>query len=187
MTTNNNHFSYLNFGAIGFVIGHEITHGFDDRGRQFDKDGNNKNWWDHQTDLNFRNRTQCMVDQYNNYTVPENGLSVNGVNTQGENIADNGGLKEAFLAYKKWVQDHEAEKSLPGLEYSPDQLFWISAANVWCGKYRNEVLKLRVMVGSHSPPMFRVIGPMSNIQEFSDSFNCPRGSNMNPVKKCAVW
>lgn len=74
--------SYLNFGAIGFVIGHEITHGFDDRGRQFDKDGNNKNWWDHETDLNFRNRAQCMVDQYNNYTVPENGLQVNGVNTQ---------------------------------------------------------------------------------------------------------
>jgi len=179
--------NYLNFGAIGFVIGHEITHGFDDRGRQFDKDGNNKNWWDHHTDLNFRNRTQCMVDQYSNYTVPENGLQVNGVNTQGENIADNGGLKEAFIAYKKWVKDHEPEKSLPGLPYSPDQLFWISAANVWCGKYRNEVLRLRVMVGSHSPPMFRVIGPMSNIQEFSRSFHCPLGSNMNPVKKCAVW
>lgn len=74
--------SYLNFGAIGFVIGHEITHGFDDRGRQFDKDGNNKNWWDHETDQNFRDRAQCMVDQYNNYTVPDNGLSVNGVNTQ---------------------------------------------------------------------------------------------------------
>ena len=111
-------YSYLNFGAIGFVIGHEITHGFDDRGRQFDKDGNNKNWWDHETDLRFRQRTQCIVEQYNNYTVPENGLQVNGVNTQGENIADNGGLKEAFRAYTEYVHERGEEKRLPGLKYS---------------------------------------------------------------------
>ncbi|KAI1296514.1 Membrane metallo-endopeptidase-like 1 [Halotydeus destructor] len=179
--------NYLNFGAIGFVIGHEITHGFDDRGRQFDKDGNNKNWWDHETDKRFRERTECIINQYNNYTVPENGLRVNGVNTQGENIADNGGLKEAFRAYKKWVKDHEQELPLPGLKYTPDQLFWISAANVWCGKYRPEVLKLRVLVGSHSPSQFRVVGPMSNILSFQESFGCRAGSPMNPDNKCSVW
>uniref|UniRef100_T1JUD6 Peptidase M13 N-terminal domain-containing protein n=1 Tax=Tetranychus urticae TaxID=32264 RepID=T1JUD6_TETUR len=179
--------NYLNFGAIGFVIGHEITHGFDDRGRQFDKDGNNKNWWDHVTDQKFRSRTQCIIDQYGNYTLPENGMKVNGINTQGENIADNGGLKEAFRAYQKWVFDHGKEPTLPGLSYSTDQLFWISAANVWCGKYRPEVLRLRVSLGSHSPSRFRVIGPMSNIEEFSKSFKCPRGTPMNPQKKCHVW
>ncbi|XP_054160650.1 neprilysin-2-like isoform X2 [Oppia nitens] len=179
--------NYLNFGGIGFVIGHEITHGFDDRGRQFDKDGNNKNWWDSQTDSNFKDRTQCIIDQYSNYTVPENNLQINGVNTQGENIADNGGIKEAFRAYQEYVKDHGPEKSLPGLKYTPHQLFWISAANVWCGKYRPEVLKLRVQVGSHSPAQFRVVGPVSNVPEFAQTFNCPLGSPMNPKAKCSVW
>ncbi|GFV42438.1 neprilysin-2 [Trichonephila clavipes] len=147
--------SYLNFGAIGFVIGHEITHGFDDRGRQFDKDGNNINWWEPETDLTFRDRAQCIVDQYGNYSINEVGLQVNGINTQGENIADNGGIKEAFRAYLQWIRDHGAEDFLPGIKYSPTQLFWISAANVWCGKYRPEVLKLRIMTGSHSPAPYR--------------------------------
>ncbi|CAG2104773.1 unnamed protein product [Medioppia subpectinata] len=179
--------SYLNFGGIGFVIGHEITHGFDDRGRQFDKDGNNKNWWDSQTDSNFKDRAQCIIEQYGNFTVPENSLQINGVNTQGENIADNGGIKEAFRAYQEWVKDHGPEKPLPGLNYTPQQLFWISAANVWCGKYRPEVLKLRVQVGSHSPAQFRVVGPVSNLPEFAQTFNCPIGSAMNPKHKCSVW
>ncbi|XP_042901081.1 neprilysin-2 isoform X3 [Parasteatoda tepidariorum] len=177
---------YMNFGGIGYVIGHEITHGFDDRGRQFDKDGNNKNWWDHTTDERFKEKAKCIIHQYGNYTA-DNGQNLNGINTQGENIADNGGLKEAYLAYNSWVRDNGAEKKLPGLKYTPSQLFWISAANVWCGKYRPEVLKLRIISGSHSPPEFRVIGPMSNLKEFSKEFDCPAGSNMNPHKKCQVW
>ncbi|XP_064459407.1 neprilysin-2-like isoform X2 [Ornithodoros turicata] len=179
--------NYMNYGAIGFVIGHEITHGFDDRGRQFDKDGNNLNWWEHETDLKFRDRAQCIIEQYGNYTVKENGMKVNGINTQGENIADNGGIKEAYMAYKKWVTANGEEHPLPGLKYTTDQLFWISAANVWCGKYRPEVMKLRIVSGSHSPAPFRVIGPMSNTPEFARDFNCPLGSSMNPSSKCTVW
>ncbi|XP_067139630.1 neprilysin-2-like [Centruroides vittatus] len=180
--------AYMNYGAIGFVIGHEITHGFDDRGRQFDKDGNNVNWWDYETDGKFKKLAQCIIQQYGNYTVPENGLKINGVNTQGENIADNGGIKEAFRAYQQWVKDHGKEKLLPGLKYTQDQLFWISAANVWCGKYRPEVLKLRILSGSHSPAQFRVIGvDASNSPEFSRVFNCPKNSPMNPQRKCSVW
>uniref|UniRef100_A0A1W7RA35 Neprilysin n=1 Tax=Hadrurus spadix TaxID=141984 RepID=A0A1W7RA35_9SCOR len=179
--------NYINYGGIGFVIGHEITHGFDDRGRQFDKDGNNVNWWDHETDAEFRKLAECMIEQYGNYTVPENGLQINGFNTQGENIADNGGVKEAFRAYQQWVKDHGPEPLLPGLKYTQDQLFWISAANVWCGKYRPEVLKLRVLSGSHSPSQFRVIGVVSNSVDFSRAFNCPESSPMNPKHKCTVW
>lgn len=179
--------NYMNFGAIGYVIGHEITHGFDDRGRQFDKDGNDRNWWKPKTDASFRERAQCIIEQYGNYTVAENGLKVNGLNTQGENIADNGGIKESFRAYRRWTKDHGRESRLPGLDHTPDQLFWISAANIWCGKFRPEVLKLRVNSGVHSPAKFRIIGPLSNSPEFAQSFNCPVGSPMNPRKKCSVW
>lgn len=85
------------------------------------------------------------------------------------------------------MKEHGSELPLPGLNYTPNQLFWISAANVWCGKYRPEVLKLRVQVGSHSPAQYRVIGPVSNLKEYSDTFKCPPGSPMNPIKKCSVW
>lgn len=179
---------YLNFGAIGYVIGHEITHGFDDRGRQFDRNGNNRNWWKPKTDARFRERAQCIIDQYANYTVAEaGGTKVNGFTTQGENIADNGGIKQAFRSYRRWTKDHGREARLPGLSFTPDQLFWISAANIWCGKFRPEVLKLRLNSGVHSPARFRVIGPLSNSHEFAQSFNCPLGSPMNPTKKCSVW
>jgi len=87
---------YLNFGAIGYIIGHEITHGFDDKGRQFDKDGNNRNWWLPETASKFQEKVRCIIDQYSNYTLPETGDRLHGFNTQGENIADNGGLKHAY-------------------------------------------------------------------------------------------
>ena len=113
---------------------------------------------------------------------------LNGVNTQGENIADNGGIREAYLAYLAWSKKNGVEPKLPGLQdYSPQQMFWISAANVWCSKYRPESLKLRITTGFHSPGKFRVIGPFSNQEEFARDFRCPAGSKMNPSKKCKVW
>ncbi|XP_053978584.1 neprilysin-2 isoform X1 [Hylaeus volcanicus] len=178
---------YMNYGAIGFVIGHEITHGFDDQGRQFDQNGNLVDWWAPQTKENYLERAECIIHQYGNYTVEDVGLNLNGINTQGENIADNGGIKEAYLAYKEWVRRNGPESRLPGLKYTPEQLFWISAANTWCSKYRPEAMKLRITTGFHSPGKFRVLGPLSNMEEFSKDFNCPVGSKMNPEKKCAVW
>ncbi|KAJ8929213.1 hypothetical protein NQ314_018092 [Rhamnusium bicolor] len=108
--------------------------------------------------------------------------TLNGINTQGENIADNGGIKEAYLAYNKWIKRNKAEAKLPGLNYTPNQMFWISAANTWCAKYRPESLKLRILTGYHSPGHFRVIGPFSNSDDFVKDFNCPVGSKMNPKK-----
>ncbi|XP_022169537.1 neprilysin-11-like [Myzus persicae] len=179
---------YMNYGAIGFVIGHEITHGFDDQGRKYDKHGNLVDWWANETKKRFLEKVLCIIKQYGNYTADEVGLKLNGINTQGENIADNGGLKQAYNAYKVWARRHGDEPRLPGLQdYTPQQMFWVSAANVWCSKYRPEALKTDIATNSHSPDRFRVIGPFSNLEDFSKDFRCPLGSNMNPVNKCQVW
>jgi neprilysin len=126
----------MNYGAIGSIIGHEITHGFDDKGRQFDENGNVVDWWQADTKKAFLEKARCIIDQYANYTEPNVKLNLNGINTQGENIADNGGLKEAYVAYTRWVSKNGEEPRLPGLDYSPDQLFWIAAAQNWCAVNR---------------------------------------------------
>ncbi|KAL9887927.1 M13 family metallopeptidase neprilysin 2 isoform 1-T1 [Glossina fuscipes fuscipes] len=178
---------YMNYGAIGFVIGHEITHGFDDQGRQFDVDGNLVDWWDENTQKAYLEKAKCIIEQYGNFTDQLTGLKLNGINTQGENIADNGGLKESYWAYKNWVAQNGVEPRLPGLDYTPEQMFWISAAQTWCAKIRKETLRMRITTGAHSPNEFRVLGTLSNTKDFSRDFQCPEGSPMNPVHKCHVW
>merc|ERR1719378_1863055 len=179
--------AYMNYGGIGWVIGHEITHGFDDQGRQYDNKGNLRNWWEDATKNRFLDKANCIIWQYGNYTATAVNKTLNGVNTQGENIADNGGIKEAYLAYQSWVDRHGEEAKLPGLQgYTSNQMFWISAANVWCSKYRDKALEKRIKTGAHSPGLFRVLGPLRNSPEFARDFNCPLGSGMNPVKKCEV-
>lgn len=179
----------LNYGGIGMVIGHEITHGFDDKGRQYDKDGDLKQWWDDDVIQRFKNQTQCIVDQYSNYIIPEAEMNLNGILTQGENIADNGGLKQAYRAYKKWeAKQNRKERSLPGLsQFTHDQLFFLNFAQVWCGSMRREAAINRIQTATHSPGRFRVIGTLQNSYEFAKVFNCKPGTYMNPVKKCVVW
>lgn len=197
------------------VIGHEITHGFDDKGRQFDKDGNLKQWWNNATIQAFRQRTQCIIDQYSNYELDDVGLPINGRMTQGENIADNGGLKQAYRAYRKWVGRHGEEPLLPGpniirpatpsfmhfinnfliimgvvgagLNLSHDQLFFLNYAQIWCGTMRPEDALSKIRSSVHSPGPIRVLGPLSNSPEFARAYSCPLGSPMNPHKKCSVW
>lgn len=112
---------------------------------------------------------------------------MNGFNTQGENIADNGGIKMAYLAYKDWSARNKPEKKLPGLNYTPAQMYWISTASTWCSKERPESMKVHQAVDSHSPDEYRIIGPFSNIREFAKDFNCPINSKMNPQEKCELW
>ena len=154
----------------------------------------------------YVHKAQCMVGQYSQYTYPHlDNITVNGVNTLGENIADNGGIMTSYRAYgewlvmvvscnstllsESWTARHGAEPLLPGLSFSPSQLFWISAANVWCAKHRPGDLKMSVLLGTHTPANYRIKGTFSNIKEFSDAFQCRRGSEMNPVadQKCKVW
>ncbi|XP_014673152.1 PREDICTED: neprilysin-2-like [Priapulus caudatus] len=177
----------LNYGGIGVAIGHEITHGFDDKGRQFDKDGNMKEWWNAETIKDFRTQAQCIVDQYSAYRVAAINMTVNGKNTQGENIADNGGLKQSYRAYKKWVMRNGEEPLLPGINRTQDQLFFLNYAQIWCEASRPEDAIKKIRSSVHSPGTVRVLGPLSNSYEFAKAYNCPLGSTMNPVTKCSVW
>merc|ERR1719357_873857 len=179
---------YMNFGAIGTVIGHEITHGFDDTGRTQDFEGKLVDWWANSTATEYKNRAQCIIEQYGNFTAEQIKLALNGINTQGENIADNGGIKEAYLGYTNYVKDHGEEEALPGFsQYTPKQMFWISFGQVWCSKYKDGTLKSRILTGVHSPGEFRIKGPLSNNPDFASDFKCKKGTPMNPEKKCTVW
>ncbi|XP_076306637.1 M13 family metallopeptidase neprilysin 3 isoform X2 [Tachypleus tridentatus] len=175
----------LNFGAMGVVMGHELTHAFDDQGREYDKNGNLKQWWKNKTIEEFKARTQCFVDQYSSYVINEEHL--NGKQTLGENIADNGGLKAAFNAYEEWSRFHEMEPPLPGVNLTHRQLFFLGFSQVWCSASTPEALHLQILDDSHSPARYRVIGTLSNSYEFAREYQCPIGSSMNPRKKCEVW
>ncbi|CAF0711928.1 unnamed protein product [Brachionus calyciflorus] len=184
--------NYLNYGGIGSVIGHEITHGFDDRGRLHDKNGvyfadGASSLWTNQTVYKYKEKAKCIIDQYNNYVVKQINRTLNGILTQGENIADNGGLKESFRAYKKWVKLNGEEPLLPGLNYTQEQLFFINYAQVWCTKYRSQSLLYRILNSNHSPGEFRIIGPTSNSEDFAKVFKCKADQKNNPAKKCSVW
>uniref|UniRef100_A0A671RN37 endothelin-converting enzyme 1 n=1 Tax=Sinocyclocheilus anshuiensis TaxID=1608454 RepID=A0A671RN37_9TELE len=175
----------LNFGGIGVVMGHELTHAFDDQGREYDKDGNLRPWWQNSSVDAFKNRTECMIDQYTQYTI--NGEHINGKQTLGENIADNGGLKAAYHAYRSWVKKNGEEKRLPAVNLTNDQLFFVGFAQVWCSVRTPESAHEGLMTDPHSPPKYRVIGTLSNSPDFAEHFQCPLGSPMNSGHRCEVW
>lgn len=180
--------NFVNYGGIGFLIGHEITHGFDDEGRLFDEDGNLVDWWEKSTRKLFQENALCIIEQYDNITVPELGIKLNGLNTQGENIADNGGIKHAYMAYKNWLNNHGPDKLLPEfLNYTSEQMFWISSASSWCSKTRPLQLKHMLVSDVHVPMYYRINVAFANSEYFAKDFNCPIGSNMNPYIKCKVW
>ncbi|XP_026672366.1 neprilysin-4-like isoform X2 [Ceratina calcarata] len=180
----------INYGAMGAIMGHELTHGFDDQGRRYDENGNLRQWWSNETLKHYLEKVECIIDQYSSYHLSElgNNLTVNGFNTQGENIADNGGIREAYRAYQRLRTRNVERQSLPGLVgYTQEQLFFLGFAQVWCGNYTNGSLKSKLVEGVHAPNHFRVIGTLSNNVDFANAWNCPSGSPMNPSRKCILW
>uniref|UniRef100_A0A4W5NSQ6 Endothelin converting enzyme like 1 n=1 Tax=Hucho hucho TaxID=62062 RepID=A0A4W5NSQ6_9TELE len=175
----------LNYGGIGAIIGHELTHGYDDWGGQYDRHGNLKQWWTEESYKKFQKKAECIVKLYDNFTVYNQ--RVNGRLTLGENIADMGGLKLSYFAYQKWIREHGPERPLPGLKYTHEQLLFIAFAQNWCMKRRSQSIYLQLLTDKHAPEHYRVIGSVSQFDEFARVFHCPKGSPMHPVDKCSVW
>jgi putative endopeptidase len=170
----------VNYGAMGAIIGHELTHGFDDQGCQFDADGNLKNWWTKEDSLHFKERTNKVVDQFNHFAVLDT-LHVNGELTLGENIADLGGLTIAYYAYKKSLEGKPAPEKING--FTGEQRFFISWAQGWRGNMRPEYLKQLLKTNPHSPNIARVMAPLANMQEFYAAFNVKEGNGMFRAEK----
>ena len=172
----------VNFGGIGMVIGHELTHGFDDQGSQFDAQGNLKNWWTAKDSEEFHQREACIADEYGGFSVAP-GVFVNGKLTLGENTADNGGVRIALMALLNTIGNHTAK--IDG--YTPEQRFFLSFGQIWCENARPEALRTLVTTNEHSPPEFRVEGVVENMPEFRKAFSCKVGQPMAPAHACHVW
>ncbi len=175
----------VNFGAMGMVVGHEITHGFDDEGRQFDAEGNLRQWWTQASNQAFNQRAACVEKQYSAQTAIDE-LKVNGKLTLGENTADLGGIKLAFLAMQAYA---ERQPALPEARFSAPQQFFLGYAQSWCSKYRDEFARVRAVTDPHSPPHLRVNVPLRNFPPFAQAFSCPAGAPMAlpEEQRCAVW
>ncbi|WP_419805609.1 M13 family metallopeptidase [Terriglobus sp.] len=175
----------VNFGSIGVVIGHEMTHGFDDEGAKYDETGNVRDWWTKEDKAAFDQRTQCEVNEYGNFE-PAPGAKLNGKLTLGENTADNGGLRISYAALHSEIDGTPAAtKKIDG--FTPDQRFFLGYAQVWCENRREAFSRMMVKVDPHSPGKFRTDGAVQNFDAFGKAFQCKQGSPMYPTNSCRVW
>jgi len=172
-----------NYGDTGGTIGHELTHGFDDEGRQFDAHGNLRDWWTAEDGKEFVKRASCISDQYSTYTIIDD-IKINGKLTLGEDTADLGGL---ILAYMAWKEDTKGQNLQPLDDLTPDQRFFVGYGQSWCGETRDETKRLRATVDPHSPEKYRTNGVVSNMPEFQEAFHCKAGSPMVNQNRCRVW
>lgn len=161
---------YMNYGGIGWTIGHEITHIFGNDISVLDED-----------------RRNCLIDQYSSYVIKSINKNVNGTSTLKENISDNIGVKMAYKTYKNYVRFVGEELKLPGLDYTPEQLFWISGAQVYCSDFGVNSLKKIHQASLHTVDFWRILGTFRNMVDFSNDFKCSETAKMNPLKKCELW
>jgi putative endopeptidase len=175
-----------NYGDMGSTVGHELTHGFDDEGRQFDATGNLKDWWTKDDELKFTERADCMVKQYDAIeSVP--GVHLNGKLTLGENLADLGGLWLAWLAWLDGAHEAHLDMAAKTDGYTPDQRFWIAYAQQWCTQTRPEDLRSRALTDPHAPDEYRANAILQDLPEFAKSFSCKASAKMVSAKPCRVW
>jgi putative endopeptidase len=176
----------VNYGHIGAVIGHELTHGFDDEGKKFDGKGNLNNWWTPEDTKKFEERTSCLVNEYGSFVAVDD-VKVNGKLTLGENTADNGGLVLAYMAYLDRAKKEGVDLATKKDGYTATQRFYIGFAQNWCENPRPEQVRNQVLTNPHSPDHFRANGAIVNQPGFAEAFGCKKGSPMVPVKSCRVW
>jgi endothelin-converting enzyme/putative endopeptidase len=176
----------VNYGHIGGIIGHELTHGFDDEGRKFDAQGNLSDWWTPEDLKNFTARTDCLVNEYGSFTAVDD-VKVNGKLTLGENTADNGGLFLAFMAYMQRAKEDGLDPAAKRDGYTGPQRFYIAFAQNYCSNYRPEALRSQVLQDPHSPDPIRVDGVIPNQPGFASAFSCKKPTPMVPLTSCRVW
>ncbi len=174
----------INYGAIGAVIGHEITHGFDDQGSQYDAEGNLKSWWTTEDREKFTAKADCVANQFSGYQI-QDGLNINGRLTLGENIADLGGLTMAYAAYQKSLEGKPRPENIDG--FTPEQRFFLGYAQVWATKSTQEFERQQVLTDPHSNARYRVNGPLSNLPQFAEAFSCKQGNKMVRADFCKIW
>ncbi len=175
-----------NYGDMGSTIGHELTHGFDDEGRQFDATGNLKDWWTKSDEANFNARAECMVKQYDAIEVVP-GVHLNGKLTLGENLADLGGLRLALMAWLLKVDEKHVDLTAKRDGYTPEQRFWIAYAQQWCSQTRPEALRTQAQTDPHAPDKYRTNTILQDMPEFAKSFSCKQGDAMVIAQPCRIW
>jgi predicted metalloendopeptidase len=177
----------VNFGGIGLVIGHELTHGFDDEGRKYDPQGNLHDWWTEEDGKEFEKRVSCVADEYSNFVAVDD-LKLNGRLTLGENTADNGGARIALMALEHMIADDQTGKEGQKIDgYTPEQRFFLGFGRVWCEKRRPEMARSSVLTDPHSPGQYRVDGVVQNMPEFQKAWGCKAGQPMVAENACHVW
>ncbi len=176
---------YVNFGSIGAVIGHELTHGFDDEGRKFDPKGNLRDWWTEQDGKEFEKRASCVADEYANFVAVDD-LKLNGKLTLGENTADNGGARIALMALENLIQQSgKTPEKIDG--YTPEQRYFLGFGRIWCEKRKPEFSRMLVTMDPHSPGRYRTNGVVENMPEFQKAWGCKAGQAMVRPNMCRVW
>jgi putative endopeptidase len=177
----------VNFGGIGLVIGHELTHGFDDQGRKFDAEGNLRDWWTAEDGKEFEKRVSCVADEYSSFVAVDD-LKLNGRLTLGENTADNGGARIALMALEHTIADDQSGKEAEKIDgYTPEQRYFLGFGRVWCEKRRPEMERTMVTTNPHSPGRWRVNGVVQNMPEFQKAWGCKAGQPMVSENACHVW